>query len=420
VPHYYPYQPQAKSEVDFRIMANFVEFYTTMCGFVNFRLYHSLNLAYPPQFNVSIDSEESQTDETTFVSERIAALNCEIKKTNDEQFEEPEEMDLQLISNEGDSEKIKKMHEREKALKRKKNLFKGLKFFINREVPREPLVFVIRCFGGKVSWDKSCFVGSTFDEDDETITHQIVDRPSLSKQYISRDYIQPQWVFDSINQGVLLPTNKYFLGVTLPPHLSPFSNAHREITDYVPPEEKALRDPNLIVQHEISDAENEDGEDGPKQTEGELNLALVNAFREENKQIRAENQVEEKGGKKIIEPESDSDEEIDVADMLEYSDDENAETEEKELTKEQKRELAKEKMVVKSGNVFKVDTKKEKKLTEQELKLRAKMVKPRHKKLYHKLLEKRAKATKETKLLENKRRQIDETRKKVRAKKNNA
>jgi pescadillo protein len=218
----------------------------------------------------------------------------------------------------------------------------------------------------------------------------------------------------------LLPTNKYFLGVTLPPHLSPFSNAHREITDYVPPEEKALRDPNLIVQHEISDAENEDGEDGPKQTEGELNLALVNAFREENKQIRAENQVEEKGGKKIIEPESDSDEEIDVADMLEYSDDENAETEEKELTKEQKRELAKEKMVVKSGNVFKVDTKKEKKLTEQELKLRAKMVKPRHKKLYHKLLEKRAKATKETKLLENKRRQIDETRKKVRAKKNNA
>lgn len=420
VPHYYPYQPQAKSEVDFRIMANFVEFYSVMCGFVNFRLYHSLNLAYPPQFNVSLDSEESQSDETTFVSERIAALNCEIKKTNDEQFEEPEEMDLQLISNEGDSEKIKKMHEREKAVKRQKNLFKGLKFFINREVPREPLVFVIRCFGGKVSWDKSCFVGATFDEDDETITHQIVDRPSLSKQYISRDYIQPQWIFDSVNQGILLPTNKYFLGVTLPPHLSPFMNSLREVTEYVPPEEKALRDPNLVVQHEISEDEEVNDENGPKQTEGELNAALVNAFREENKQIRAENKIEEKSGKKLVEPESDSDDEIDVADMLEYSDDENAEVEEKELTKEQKRALAKEKMTVKTGNVFKVDFKKEKKLTEQELKLRAKMVKPRHKKLYHTLLEKRAKATKETKLLENKRRQIDETRKKVRAKKNNA
>jgi pescadillo protein len=67
-----------------------------------------------------------------------------------------------------------------------KTLFKGLKFFLNREVPREPLVFTIRCFGGEVSWDKVLFVGATFDESDESITHQIVDRPSLGKQYISR------------------------------------------------------------------------------------------------------------------------------------------------------------------------------------------------------------------------------------------
>lgn len=415
VPHYYPYQPQAKSEVDFRIMANFVEFYSIMCGFVNFRLYHSLNLVYPPQFNVSLDSEESQTDETTFVSERIAALNCDIKKSSDEQIEEPEEMDLQLISNEGDSEKIRQMHEREKANKRLKTLFKGLKFFINREVPREPLVFIIRCFGGKVSWDKSCFVGATFDEDDETITHQIIDRPSISKQYISRDYIQPQWVFDSVNQGSLLPTNKYFLGVTLPPHLSPFANSQRELTDYVPPEEKALRDPDLIVTHDLSEGEESEHEE-PQRTEGELNYALVNAFKEEKQQIRAENQqIKQDGGK--VNEDSD-DEEVDVNDMLENS--ENELEQEKELSKEEKRELAKEKMKVKSGDIFKVDNKKEKKMTEQELKLRAKMVKPRHKKLYHTLIERRAKATKETKLLENKRRQLDEKRKKVRAKKVNA
>lgn len=422
VPHYYPYQPQAKSEVDFRIMANFVEFYSIMCGFVNFRLYHSLNLVYPPQFNVSLDSEESQSDETTFVSERIAALNCDIKKSSDEQFEEPEEMDLQLISNEGDSEKIRKMHESEKANKRKKNLFKGLKFFINREVPREPLVFVIRSFGGKVSWDKNCFVGAIFDEDDETITHQIVDRPSLNKQYISRDYIQPQWVFDSVNQGSLLPTNKYFLGVTLPPHLSPFMNSRREDTDYVPPEEKALRDPNLIVTHDISEDEEieNEAENGPQRTEGELNAALVNAYREENRRIRAEDQTTDtKKGAKVVEAEE-SDEEVDITDMLDNSDDENEKEGPKELSKEEKREMAKEKMKVKAGDVFKVDHKKEKKLTEQELKLRAKMVKPRHKKLYHKLLEKRAKSTKESKLLENKRRQLDDKRKKVRAKKNNA
>jgi pescadillo protein len=427
VPHYYPYQPQSKNEVDFRIMANFVEFYTVMCGFVNFRLYHTLNLNYPPQFNVSIDSEESQSDENVFVSERIAALNCDIKKIADEEIEEPEEMDLQLISNEGDSEKIRQMHEREQDLKRKKNLFKGLKFFINREVPREPLVFIIRCFGGKVSWDKSCFVGASFDEDDETITHQIVDRPSIGKQYISRDYIQPQWIFDSVNQSRLLPTNKYFLGVTLPPHLSPFTNAFREGLEYVPPEEKALRDPNLVVTHELSEEGEDMSDNEPDYTEGELNFALVNAFKEENKQIRAE-AVEEVGSKRT------KIEEADVADMLENSndeaednDDDDGENESNddndetnngvELTKEQKRELEKEKMKVTSGKVFKVDYKKEKKLTEQESKLRSKMVKSRHRKLYYDLLKKREKATKESKMLEDKRKSLDENRKKVRAKK---
>lgn len=415
VPHYYPYQPQAKSEVDFRIMAVFVEFYTIMCGFVNFRLFHSLNVLYPPQFNVSLDSEESHSNEDVFVSERIAALNVELVKTVEDDAEEPEEMDLQLISNEGDSEKVRKMHEREKAQKRLKNLFKGLKFFINREVPREPLVFIIRCFGGKVSWDKSCFVGSTFDEDDETITHQIVDRPSIGKQYISRDYIQPQWVFDSANQAKLLPTNKYFLGVTLPPHLSPFVNPNRDENDYVPPEEKALRDPNLIVTHEQSD----DDEDEVKQrTEPELDFVLEKAFREENREIHLS--VAKKDLKKGMPIDEESDgEEADVTDMLGNSGDEDdaeAPTAKPvKLTKEQIREAEKQKMAVKAGKVHKVDNKKEKKLTQQELKLRAKMVKSRHKKLYFKLLDQREKSSKEMKLLETKRKQIDAKKKKAKA-----
>jgi pescadillo len=61
-----------------------------------------------------------------------------------------------------------------------------LKVFVNREVPREPVVFVLRCFGANVSWDPLLFVGSTFDEQDTTITHQIVDRPSLENTYLSR------------------------------------------------------------------------------------------------------------------------------------------------------------------------------------------------------------------------------------------
>jgi len=67
-----------------------------------------------------------------------------------------------------------------------KSLFKDIKVFINREVPREPLVFILRSFGGLVSWDKLLFVGATFDEDDKTITHQIIDRPKMNKQYDTR------------------------------------------------------------------------------------------------------------------------------------------------------------------------------------------------------------------------------------------
>lgn len=85
-----------------------------------------------------------------------------------------------------DSDNIEEAKLEMEKVKNLKVLFKGLKFFVNREVPREPLVFIIRCFGGEVSWDKTLFVGSTFEENDETITHQIVDRPNLDKQYISR------------------------------------------------------------------------------------------------------------------------------------------------------------------------------------------------------------------------------------------
>lgn len=49
VPHHFCFEPQAKNEVDFKVMSTFVEFYIVMLGFVNYRLYHTLNLHYPPK-----------------------------------------------------------------------------------------------------------------------------------------------------------------------------------------------------------------------------------------------------------------------------------------------------------------------------------------------------------------------------------
>uniref|UniRef100_A0A336LZN7 Pescadillo homolog n=1 Tax=Culicoides sonorensis TaxID=179676 RepID=A0A336LZN7_CULSO len=389
IPHYYPFQPQSKNEVDFNIMTVFTEFYTIMLGFVNFRLYHSLNLIYPPQFNVSLDSEESQTDENTFVSERIAALTIDLMKTssttpeNTDDQEMVEELDLQLFAGEGDTEKLQKLKDESNSLKRLQNLFKGLKFFINREVPREPLVFIIRCFGGKVSWDKNIFIGATFDEDDETITHQIVDRPNLDKKYISRDYVQPQWIFDSVNQRKLLPTNKYFMGVTLPPHLSPFVKAGAD--DYVPPEEKELRDPNLIEEHVPSDEEVSSDDELEKENEAELDevqmdYALEQAYKEE------------------------------LEDEIDDEEDEQQSEEEKAPVIKTPEEIAaekKQKMAVKPGKIVKEDPKKRRRMNQQEGNLLAKMVKPKHKKLYNKLLKERKTKTKEVSLLHKKRKDIE-------------
>lgn len=87
----------------------------------------------------------------------------------------------------GDEAKAEEARKEYEKVRKLKNLFEGLKVFLNREVPREPLVFALRCFGAKVSWDETTFPeGATFSEIDETITHQIVDRPDLEKQYISR------------------------------------------------------------------------------------------------------------------------------------------------------------------------------------------------------------------------------------------
>ncbi|EDW13436.1 pescadillo homolog [Drosophila mojavensis] len=400
VPHYYPFKPQSRQEVDFKVMSIFVEFYTIMLGFTNYRLYHGLNLAYPPQFPSSMlqDNEETLKDETSFVSERIAALNFELLRTDKVQEDEEEpDIDMELLEQDGDSKRIIKMKQEAQEIARLRNLFKGLKFFINREVPREPLVIIIRSFGGKVSWDSSVFSGSTYDESDETITHQIVDRPSLSTQYISRDYIQPQWVFDCVNQRQLLPTNKYFLGEELPPHLSPFVDAKRDT--YVPPEEKALHDPSLIETHAQSDDES-DEEEAAQNEDDTVDQELLDA------QLQRAYQQETAEYKKYGGPDGVNEDEEDTDD--DFDGEQESDEEEEELDEKTKRlQEEKKKMSVQSGKVHKVNKRQLHKAEVDEHRLQARMVKPRHRNLFRKLIREKQSKEKEEWLLRKKRRNID-------------
>merc|ERR1711981_1274966 len=90
------------------------------------------------------------------------------------------------------------------------------------------------------------------------VTHQICDRPrdSIDMKHINRFYVQPQWIFDSINRRELLEMHKYFVGEPLPPHLSPFISEERRMGDYMPPEEKELL--GLIEKSEQKEAANDE------------------------------------------------------------------------------------------------------------------------------------------------------------------
>ncbi|GLJ44207.1 hypothetical protein SUGI_0922970 [Cryptomeria japonica] len=255
------------SDVDFRVMLTFVEFYETLMGFANFKLYSSILLKYPPVLDPQLeaaaaelyamvkglasntatlqeeDSSDASRSNDTIESEvneleqkekrlaesqaRLALLQHQLSTIDNETDAtsdwKHEDMVIQVKEQSGDGE------DEDEETKCCRTLFKGLKFFLGREVPRESLLFVIPAFGGIASWDG---YGAPFQETDESITHQIVDRPTQGHKYLSRDYVQPQWIYDCVNARLILPTEDYMVGRVLPPHLSPFVN--NEVEGYLP------------------------------------------------------------------------------------------------------------------------------------------------------------------------------------------
>lgn len=262
VPH--QFTQHLPDDVDFRIMMTFIEFYTTMVGFINFQLYHNMNLNYPPQLNINNnlndDKDKTYCQEIDLDDERLAALTMSLKATL-EDVEENLQLD-KFTNEEGSQEEDVDQKAREEAEKEKKfqTLFQGKKFFISREVPRDSLVFIVKCYGGDVSWDEIVGIGSSYQASDEQITHHVIDRPTINNQRMDRHYVQPQWVFDCINAQQILPVNDYVPGAILPPHLSPF--VEEEEGDYIPPERKQLleKEKESLRQDAEVDDEEEDGE----------------------------------------------------------------------------------------------------------------------------------------------------------------
>lgn len=158
-----------------------------------------------------------------------------MQKTARKKFDQGKQQgDKYQISEEfKDTPEMKKLTKKEEVGKKQRELFKQCMFLLNRETHIYSLQYLILSFGG---------VFATEDDEDflarHKVTHQVMDRPVLGKLLTNREYVQPQWIVDSLNNLYLLPAASYKPGVPPPPHLSPFVDNTKE--GYVPTRQKEI------------------------------------------------------------------------------------------------------------------------------------------------------------------------------------
>lgn len=299
VPH--QFTPTVDKRVDVRVMLTFLEFYEVLLKFVNAQLYMQIGVAYPPKINLQLDAagaqlaaielERVQEDEEMAESEeqdkeetesnnisqqqkesekRIKTLNGAIKDDDVEEYEEDEatygEMSEPLEAAFASNELAAQIYSEQRKERSEKSLFSGLTFFLSREVPAACLELVLRSHGATLGWDGE---GSPFDEKNTRITHHLMDRPHQGHRYFNREYVQPQWVFDSVNNGMLLPLTRYVPGAELPPHLSPFVSdqqegytpEYRKELDKLKSASQVLREVGAVGEEGASDSEEDDAEE---------------------------------------------------------------------------------------------------------------------------------------------------------------
>lgn len=275
----YKFNQRIVGDVDFRIMGTFVEFYMTLLGFVNYKLYTALGLKYPPKFDAVEDDNAAELGAYTLEGLTLAgteekkqlegaahkpnpkvqaAVNKVLKQIDSKEANGDDDAAAEQLQEEdqasGELDKFEPAAPGGDILPQPTetganhgSLFSNFTVFLSRETPRQPLEFLLKSFGCKrVGWDAVLGGGAfTTDEKDPNITHQIVDRPPVQaaveadgdgednqtsqkvagSRVYGRTYVQPQWVWDSVNDGELKDPLLYAPGVSLPPHLSPFVKA---------------------------------------------------------------------------------------------------------------------------------------------------------------------------------------------------
>ena len=318
----YKFNQRVVGDIDFRIMQTFVEFYMTLLGFVNYRLYTAIGLKYPPKFDTTKDdlagelgaftleganfaTQDDQPQAITNgdaehgpdpkVQAEVDKVVKQLKDSESKDAEQPQETEVdETLANVID--KFEPAVEGGDVLPQPTNsasdpaaLFSKYTFFLSRETPRQSLEFILKAFGCKrIGWDSVLGEGAfTTNELDPTITHQIVDRPVVQAAVTSggdgednqtsqklgpnqrvpgRIYVQPQWVWDCVNDEEIKRPELYAPGAELPPHMSPFVKSLAGRYDpRIPLEEQEAEGEALEAELD----EGEDEEEGEEGSDGE-------------------------------------------------------------------------------------------------------------------------------------------------------
>jgi pescadillo protein len=220
-------------------------------SFINYRLYTSINLVYPPKLDMDKDdagaglaayliqsaSEHVQAEQPSTqtlpvkdTTKQLASLASKIASlANDPQTDSSETVIIPALDE--DSLDIFTSADPDTNLPQptmsttspSNSLFTGLHMYISRETPVDALTFLLLSFNVSTLSTDPTAGPSPYPESDTRITHEICDRGKLPASIVpGRKYVQPQWIVDSINRGELLDESAYIPGAELPPHLSPF------------------------------------------------------------------------------------------------------------------------------------------------------------------------------------------------------
>lgn len=273
-------------DIDFRIMLTFLEFYSTLLHFVLYKLYTDSGLVYPPKIDEKKDkiisglasyilesqdsvnslthaqpaSADSNAAAQTLDSKTLnAALKTDSKEAQEDETDEVRENENIELDKFEDHNKNKGdvLEQPSQFDSPVATLFAGFVFYVGREVPIDIAEFLILSCGGSVISEAGLDQLENKDGLDLTkVTHQLVDRPNIKNRVPDRTYVQPQWIFDCVNKGSLVPTNAYLPGEPLPPHLSPWGDA-------------AGYDPNAAAEEGEEEEEEEEGEEDKEEEENE-------------------------------------------------------------------------------------------------------------------------------------------------------